>query len=547
MRARRLFVVAIAAIGLFGITPGAARAGGFELPGAGATAMGRGGAYAARADGPMAILFNPANLAATSGFQLHVTGGIGWFDACYQRQSGTNDYTTGATVSSNYFYTLFDPDTSGVPGDGWLSTPYPRVCNAGGPGPMLQLAFSGRLTEEIGIGIGITTPTGVGHSQFADSASNFTVNGGPAGVLPPPNRYSLLSQNQLLLFPTVAIGWSPIDWLRLGLALQWGIAAVNFHTMTRPTAGEDAVTDVTAELNAVDAFVPGATVSVQVVPIDELDIMASFHIQDDISAGQTTTLTYGQYGLGAGTVDTSIPSAQKLGEGSVTAGQPWQVAMGFRYANRITPRPRDPDEIERLSGRIEDAMANEWFDIELDVVYEINLRVTDYVLNLPPDATLDTADVIGGSVTNMTLPLPDRIVVPHRWNDQWSLRLGGDFNVIPGMLSVRAGAFYETSAYDSSAVFSNSNAKQFVGLDFIPGQRLGLTAGLTVRLGRFDVALAYMHVFQETVKVSTSEQCLEQIHADDTDPDAFDCSLATNAGVYDVDFDALSLGVTWHI
>ena len=36
--------------------------------------------------------------------------------------------------------------------------------------------------------------------------------------------------------------------------------------------------------------------------------------------------------------------------------------------------------------------------------------------------------------------------LPHHWDDQVSLRLGGDINVVPETLALRAGVHYETSA-----------------------------------------------------------------------------------------------------
>src|SRR5689334_21631669 len=47
-----------------------AAAGGIELTGAGAQAMGRGGAVTARADDPMVLMYNPAGLAELQGAQL---------------------------------------------------------------------------------------------------------------------------------------------------------------------------------------------------------------------------------------------------------------------------------------------------------------------------------------------------------------------------------------------------------------------------------------------------------------------------------------------
>jgi hypothetical protein len=148
----------------------------------------------------------------------------------------------------------------------------------------------------------------------------------------------------------------------------------------------------------------------------------------------------------------------------------------------------------------------------------------------------------GGPVTETTLPLPDNINAPHQWNDQWLLRLGGDFNAIPGLASLRLGFSFETSAYETGGVFSNRNAKQYVGLDFIPGMRFGIHAGLTVRISIVDVSLAYAHVFQETIDVSIAEAGLRQISA--VDPEGAEI---TNAGTFTADYNLFQLGLNFHL
>ena len=67
----RSVVVCIALLLALCVVPETALAGGFEVPAAGAHSLGRGGAWSARADDPMALLYNPANLTELRGVQLH--------------------------------------------------------------------------------------------------------------------------------------------------------------------------------------------------------------------------------------------------------------------------------------------------------------------------------------------------------------------------------------------------------------------------------------------------------------------------------------------
>ncbi len=534
------------------VVPGIAHAGGFELPGAGARGLGRGGAFYARADDPSALLYNPANLSAMGGNQVYLTGGLAWFDACYQRVSEPtntyNDPSLGATADS-----YFGSTTST---GGFLDQTWPRQCNSGGPGPLLSLAASFELMPTLGLAIGLIAPNGVGHSAWADDTDFGTVNG-PTGELPPPGRYLLLTQNQLVLYPSIGVGWSPVNWFRFGATFQWGMSVLNFTSQTVAAPGEGPAGDVRGRLDAHDLFVPGVIASVQFVPHDNLDVMLGFRWSDAVHAGMESLLTYGWYGVGSedGTAAGTVPTVTRLDGGTLDVGQPYSFQVGVRYAQRITPRPRDPSQVERLSGRIEDSMSNEWFDIELDAVYERNSQVGDVTARLPEGAALATRDSAGNGVapSSVDILLPRDIVLPHQWNDQLSLRLGGDWNPIPGLLSLRLGASLESSAYDG--MFTGRDAKRYVNLDFIPAGRLGIHGGLTVRLGRFDVSLAYAHFFQETVEIGpASAQCVSMNVCSPDEAQIRQISATSqstanivNAGKYEVDYDLLALAVDWHI
>lgn len=524
--------------------PTVASAGGFELPGeGGARGLGRGGAFYTRADDPMALTMNPANLADLSGFQIYLTGGINTFNGCFQRTSSpTNTYADTDYPLGFASPSIFDSDVLTPPFAQYRDEAYPEACNGTNVGPALGLVASYRILPELGIGFGVVAPNGVGSSSWAPDTERYTTPGGPAGILPPPSRYTLLAQDQLILHPSVGVAYRPTPWFRFGATFQWGVGVFDFTSMTVPNVGQDPAADIHSKLSATDAFIPALILSAHFVPMDNLDVMAGFRWSDNVKASGSSTLTTGWYG--AGNPDGSVPGAVPLENSTiedvqVTAGQPWEVRLGLRYAHRITPRPQDPEEIERLSGRTEDAMSNEWFDIEFDAIYLINKEVTDLTVQLPAGSVATFREILAsGMPFDNMLPIPENITLPHNWNDQWLLRLGGDFNAIPGLATLRMGFSFETSAYESGGVFSNRDARQYTGLDFLPGMRFGIHGGLTVRMGKFDISLAYAHVFQTSITVSNEEANLRQVSA--VSPEDGEI---TNAGNYTADYNLFHAGV----
>ena len=83
---------AIASALLVVAASGTAHAGGTEFPAAGTRALSRGGAFAARADGPMTLAYNPANLAGISGIQLSLQTNVAFYDACMDRNGTYTQY-----------------------------------------------------------------------------------------------------------------------------------------------------------------------------------------------------------------------------------------------------------------------------------------------------------------------------------------------------------------------------------------------------------------------------------------------------------------------
>jgi long-chain fatty acid transport protein len=506
-----------------------AQAGGLEYNGAGTRAAGRGGAFSARADDPMALQLNPALLADLGGTQVMLNLNVALYNSCVQRP-GT--------------YVGDDRSTYAFPDNSWIDQPYPEVCNDSPISPGASLVATFQLTDRLTLGVGVLTPYAAGAARFG-GADGTVAN----GTMPSPVRYNMVSQNLLQIFPSVGVGYRLTPWLALGATLQWGITHISYLNYGAAVPGEEPAEDLRAEINVQDNFTPAFIGSVALRPTPSLDFMLGFRWVDNVGARGTVQIDSRAFD------DPAAPNTVRLLENvRLLAPQTGAISFGARYGHRRaaaqapaevptaddpTPSPSEPsapsadnntglvapapssDPQEPPAAEAGDRIDTEVFDVEFDVVYELNNRVNDFVVTLPPNPTIDLPGV-GVS------PLPTPIRLGHKWKNQWSLRLGGDYNVIPGTLALRAGASFETSGVNTD----------YVQLDFIPGQRVSVGGGATLRLGKIDVSLAYLHIFQDEIKsTATSTTGLRQI--------ALGVGNVINQGTYTASFDVFSLGATY--
>ncbi len=478
--------------------PHPVQAGGYEFTTLGTRALGRGGAFGARADEPLAAEFDPAMLTELPGLQLQLDTHLAFLTACYARGGSYGDTLDLPEQNFDPANPLRFGPSNQPPPDGYQGVRRPTVCDETPLAPIPALALSWRASRTLGFAFSVLPPAAVGTRRFGDSKDmTVPVAGAPGGRMPSPTRYMVAEERVLLAWPSLSVGYRATPWLSVGATWGFGIAHLAFLTATRASAGMDFAGDIRTNLVATDPFVPRATVSLHLTPIDALDVVLAFTWTDDIKADGRLELTSGVYQERP--VEERVPSEDCSGtagacdrgpiEGvGLRAPMPWKARLSLRYADRISPRPEDPADVEKLSGRTEDAMANERWDIELDVEYTASSRVDDFTISIPEGALLSIAG-LGDT------PLPRTIVLPHRWQDQWTVRLGGDYNLIPGMAALRAGLSYETRGVDPA----------YAQIDFMPFQRIGLHAGLTLRIGKLDVSLAYAHYFQETIRVEEAD------------------------------------------
>ena len=472
--------VAAAVVSSLCLLPGVARATGvMEFPDNGSEQEGRGGAWVARASDPLATFYNPAGLAGQP-TRVTLQANLSMQNTCFTRLKASNDVTNDGTAAG---------------------ATYPQVCNNGSLFPDPQLAFTYRLTDRIGLGIAILGPSAVGNVSWPDFINNGT---------PSPQRYMLVSSNVVLLTPTIGVGWEAVDNLRLGAAFIAGTApTIDFINVSPALADANAATqtpgnnDVRSELKAHDYFIPGFTLGAIWTPVDRLDVAAWYKFMGPISAtGDVTTQAfYYQYAYknpNASQIvygDTALPNCNNPmltnnpcgngGNAKINVPLPMEAKLGVRYHQPRSDVPPQP--------HVRDPMATDVFDVEADFTWANDSAFDTIQIRFPGDSAGH-----GLLPANPQIPgqLPPNADVPHRFKDVFGVRLGGDYNVLPDQLAIRAGAFFETAAADST----------YQNIDFVASDRIGFALGGTYRIkfsetkgNALDLMAGYGHVFFGTL------------------------------------------------
>ena len=295
-----------------------ASAGGYEFPGDGTRSIGRGGAFAARADDPMALVVNPAGLASLPGTQFMVSGHFLWAKDCFTRNLPGTDIEGRPTPTS------YDPRW-GL--NGGQPIEYPEVCNAKKNRLTVipAIAVSWRVSKKVGMGFGFIPPNSERSQEWgentydtqiigsSDSRTYFGYVPAPPGstpgpgvfdrrlvpldqgqnLLPSPTRFQLIERNVLLIYPTFGVGAKPFRWLQIGAAFAWGIANVETRNNVRnifPGEGPSAAEGQVHIDQAWDWFAPRFIFALQFIPHDNLDIVGVFRWDDAVRCARQPQL-----------------------------------------------------------------------------------------------------------------------------------------------------------------------------------------------------------------------------------------------------------------
>lgn len=480
--------------------PCAAYAGGFEseYPDNNARVLGRGGAFTARADDPSAIQYNPAGLAKLKGFNVLLSVNV--LDVNQRFQPAADKVLGGRSTR------VFDPIDQEV----GLSA-----------APMLAIHFDFEALPTFDFAVGVYGPSGTTNRKFANQFRVRSVtrdaNGadqidqirGQQGNALAPNGVFIESQ-MTQAYPTVAVAWSGIKNLRIGLSLQ---ASIVDATISKAIGGP--VPGV-ATLNFTDAFTPTAILGVQYQAAEWLEFGAMYRPSfDNVATGTHTLRRFNECPDGPCPEDPDERSAQPVGPYGLGDEIPFSDADGTRNQD-LEFRFSNPD-IVRLGARYIDPR----FDIEFNYIFQRQSVHTGFEVDYQAANASLTDD--------LTVPVP-AITDRRDYEDTHGFRLGGDIVVVPDTLSARWGGSYE----------AGSSPEAFTNLDFPGLDQWSVAVGVTWHTRLVDIDLGYSHVglVDRTVQDGTPSLIDITVPADQW--------RAVNKGDFSGNYNVFGLGTTWH-
>jgi long-subunit fatty acid transport protein len=509
------FLVAAAAA----LAAPAARAG-FEYGVQGAETVARSGANSARTTGPEALYLNVAGIAAGDGLEF--------------------------LIDANFLNAALEADLYGNRVDGWSPAgvtdviDYPLVHNstdiyAGGfkmfPAPFAGVTFPIPQWKKLSLGFGVFGPAALGDFQFPKM---MTVEyGGSSYELPGPQRYDLIYEKVLFMWPTIAAAYRLSERFSLGLAFQWGVLhlkftqAVNNGSVTTPGSYRN---DMLATFDGWDAFIPAGMVGLRWTPLDRLEMGFSARFSGGIKAKWDMIVVAAPYGDDP--IYSNDPTLTWMDEdpysrpkGTLQFRWPASIyRLGFRYKH---PNPKAPVG----KGRPLYPWESELFDVEADLFVEANHVLES--MKMKVDGTIPIGRAVG-EVAPFKPQSGGVITLRRNWRDALSVRVGGSVNLLKGHLSILWGAFYETPTTE----------EEDIRLDYMTTDKWGLSLGLQGRLYAIPVrkkqlglqmSLSYLHVFYPAKKVTDGK--IEHVSS------TLDSGTVVNNGYYKFALDVLTAGI----
>ena len=433
-------------------TPVSAFAAGFYVPDVGARALGRAGAFVARADDLTAAWYNPAGLAD---------------------QGGTRFSGDVAFVKQSVFFQA--ENAIGVP------TGFP----SGNSSFPFTIPF-----------LGISSDFGLKNFTFA-----FALYGPYAGqysyAAQGEQRYSLIDSSVWEAIYQFSAAWRITPWLRVGLSVQNEDVRARQKLAVAALPVDDNSSDVKVEFDVADNFSPNFHLGVLASPLKWLDLGVAVKLPMSVNA--TGKLKVDKPDLER--LRGSLPGVDVRGE---NVGVDFELPLVVRAGARFK-MPR--------------------FDVEADFVWERWTGFSKLVVQ-PKDIQFRlNADLAYAALSP--------IVQDRGYGNAYSIRVGGDFEIIPGRLTGRAGYYFETSAIPTASL--NPSA--------VDADKHGFSVGLTAQFGWFALSLAYgyTHLNDARVTDSVSRQINLTYNAVAVTPDP---SPVVGNGRYRSGYDILSLGIS---
>ncbi len=452
----------------------------------GTRTLARGGANIVRPDDPSAAWLNPAALSHASGLQLYIDLNLVFLSSSFVRDCAglpngcaapgevTREYVASDGQTQHSYTVRPDrpaPNDDARPGPaepnqlGNFGTPsrfdgVTPITNQAGvqPIPRLMLSFNADSLGLDGIALGayLYAPNN-GDYAFGDNTAT---------------RYTLIDRDLLEVYYGIAAAYRFGDWIAVGAGLQFVTAGLDQRVALSAdqNSNENPNFDITAHVVGRQDFIPSGNFGVwtnpgKILGIGDLELAGSMQLGRTVKATGPITLVIAQQ-----LQDEFItPGLIAIDAEGATATAEFELApfyrVGVRYGN---------DVAEGMS-----------FDVEADFVYE-QWSTYDHVFLSTNGVKVDFSP--GDGEPGEELP---PVVQPKDWNDAWSARLGGSFNLFDKALQIHGGGFYETSAIPNTTY----------SVELVCGDKVGVGVGLSGKMYgvRLDVGYSRIFVFDRTV------------------------------------------------
>jgi long-chain fatty acid transport protein len=334
-------------------------------------------------------------------------------------------------------------------------------------------------------------PSAIGQHDYADYG---------------PQSFMLTKMEVVVVYYSLAVAWQIPEKFGVGVTLQYvdmprmryALVADSTPTTTLDPIPDDASTQLITDLEMKDRVGFTALVGLWGRPHPRIElglggrvIPVNMRPEGSVSTDKTTLLAD----------DVTARMEFQL---------PVQLRGGLRY---IHPLRKDED------GK----GVGERFDVEANLFWENWSQIDAYRIHF--DGTINGQ------------PIADQLI-PKNWRDTFSVRLGGDYHLLDGHLTLRAGGYFETGA----------SHPDFAHLDFPSFNRGGLGGGISGNIRGVALTLGYMHIFsqpQETTELSAKGFQVRPLAGC---PDRCNglSGVPANAGVFRSSIDILALSVDLH-
>jgi long-subunit fatty acid transport protein len=463
---------------------GTAWGGGLLLPGAGSISTSRAGAAVASADDGEALALNPAGIAKAKG--TVITLGVTAIDYAMQFQrNGTYDPPDAMSAEvypwDGQQYALQKNDAKPPLGIGAVQ-PVPVIAvvsDLGGAIPHLHVAAGLYAPNAYPFRDIATCPAGQPcyHYQFN---SDFNKP-------PPPGRYDIVKQEAAVILPSIAVAYSILPQLDVGLRFSAGFANLKSTTTVWGVPAnyrEDVKADGQFSVDASDSFIPEVALGVSYRPTDNIEVGARYTSELDIHAKGNASSTNGPAVTLNGAPIMIQPTPDdfaRCAKGGTAESLKACVGLALPRTATVGARYKLLDGAGKLRG-----------DLELDIDWEnwgkqCDPGDTGCVSPGAYQVTVDGQVTTGGSGAG--LDLKDSIV-QHGFRDTYAVRVGGSYVVPLGDAAVvlRGGVAYDTAAAKT----------HWERMDIDGAARTTLAAGASYKTPRLEISAGFGVILEGT-------------------------------------------------